>query len=408
MLVQDLSTDREGNAYICGLFLDTVDFDPSSNVHNLIVNRPKNNADGFLAKYDKNGNFSWVRSVEGVGNSQSNTHNFGRGITISRFGRIYLTGHLMDSVEIKSPLNNYTKVSKGYSDTYIAAFDKEGNCEWVKTVGGKGAETRGIGIGVDYMGSVYATGFFGTTLDSIDFDPGAGEFKLINQSSYSSGFLRGIYTDGFLLKLACNDTSIYHLDTNIECGNSIIFNKEIYTSEGTYYHYFANQHGCDSMVILNLTIHPIEKPIITIDTLILGVIGRYASYQWILDNELISGATDSTYTVIKNGNYQVIVANENGCSDTSDIYPVTNYTSIEGNHVLANQIQVYPNPSQNIVNIDAPISVTISLSGIDGKIIFESAKTKAISIKDLSPGIYFLHIYDNNHRLIKVEKVSKQ
>src|SRR5690606_35317497 len=93
------------------------------------------------------------------------------------------------------------------------------------------------------------------------------------------------------------------------------------------------------------------EPVINVDGFELSTPIPYNSYQWMLNGETINGATQSRYIVQENGDYQVIVSNERGCVDTSDIYPVNN-ASIEFND-LARLIQIWPNPTHDMVFVQA-------------------------------------------------------
>jgi hypothetical protein len=47
------------------------------------------------------------------------------------------------------------------------------------------------------------------------------------------------------------------------------------------------------------------------------------SYQWMVNNGNIGGATNDVYTATTGGNYQVIVEDSTGCRDTSAVFTVT-------------------------------------------------------------------------------------
>ncbi len=153
-----------------------------------------------------------------------------------------------------------------------------------------------------------------------------------------------------------------------------------------------------------------EKPVINVDSFKLGVVTSYPAYQWMKDDSLIPGETDSTYAVKANGNYRVIVTNEYGCKDTSDVYTVRNYTTgIDDLARLKSQIQVYPNPSADIVYIQAPVQMGLVLTDLQGRMLqrAEMQGTHTMSLKDLSDGVYLLHLRDKEGALIKTVKVVK-
>ncbi len=78
------------------------------------------------------------------------------------------------------------------------------------------------------------------------------------------------------------------------------------------------------------------------------------------------------------------------------------------------EINIYPNPAQNIVNIEIISQKTkyfnIEIYTIQGKLIFmKQYKTSPLSIdiSDLSNGIYMLKIKDENGNVIKNDKIVK-
>ena len=139
----------------------------------------------------------------------------------------------------------------------------------------------------------------------------------------------------------------------------------------------------------------------------MGTTVRYASYQWLLNGNIIPSATDSTYTVTQNGTYQVIVTDTSGCIDTSDVYTVNNYTGILDVGKIAKAIIVRPNPSADMMYIQSPVKVNVFLTTMDGRVIRHINNARSISLHDLVPGLYLLRITGQDNMLIKVEKIIK-
>ncbi|MCY1536323.1 hypothetical protein D9M68_717770 [compost metagenome] len=161
-------------------------------------------------------------------------------------------------------------------------------------------------------------------------------------------------------------------------------------------------------MILDLTVNHILEPFITINNYELGVTSTYDTYQWLRNDLPVAGATQSTYTVSLNGDYKVIAGLANGCSDTSEVYTVTNATAINEVDHIAKQIQVYPNPVQDVVYIKSPVAVKTSVVSVQGVVLATQQQAGKISVKHLAVGIYFLQVFDAKGRLIKVEKIVKQ
>ncbi len=379
--------DGSGNVYVTGVFYsDTADFNPGGSGGKLIS---AGDQDGFLARYDAGGNYLWAKNIGGSG------RDWGYGIAMDGSDNVCVTGTFSGTADFNPGGSGGELMSAGGQDVFLARYDTGGSYLWAKNMGGIGGD-EGWGVAVDGSGNVYGTGRFS---DTADFNPGGSNGMLKTAGS----------ADVFVVKFACSDTSSSYLTASLPCGESYTLNDSVYTATGTYTQIFPNISGCDSTVILDLTILPLDKPVITTDSFTLGTTGTYDTYQWLLNGEPIAGATDSTYTVTENGDYQVVVTNENGCSETSDVYTVTNYTGIEDIPALANQIRVYPNPATDIVHIYSPVKVNVALTDMAGKLIREvEADSRSLSLEGLAEGVYLLRIADKDGLLIKTEKIIKR
>lgn len=257
-------------------------------------------------------------------------------------------------------------------------------------MGGNGSDF-GYGLTTS-SGNIYTTGYFSATAD---FDPDAGTADLISIGD----------KDGFIQKLSCADTNSVLLE--IEACALYHFDGADFDTSGVYTWKKINTSGCDSIVQLQLTVHHIEEPVITINTFELGTAIAYTSYQWIKNGAPIAGATQSTYQVHENAAYQVAVTDANGCTDTSAIYTVTN-TSVDGVAAWSDYIFLYPNPATNKITIKSPFPVQSVLTGIDGRELSELTISNSISIAHLPAGIYLLRIMDQDNHLLTVKKITKE
>ena len=159
-----MAVDSSGNAYFTGF----------------VTNGPENE-DGFLNKWDVNGNPIWATSVAGPASDANHD------LALDGDGNVYVAGAFSDTVEFDpgNPAGNLT--SAGLTDIFIIKYDGDGNFIWVKGVGGTSGD-GGYGIAVDENGNIYLTGLYAGT---VDFDPGSGTSNLT-----SAGF-----GDIFVLKL---------------------------------------------------------------------------------------------------------------------------------------------------------------------------------------------------------------
>jgi hypothetical protein len=123
------------------------------------------------------------------------------------------------------------------------------------------------------------------------------------------------------------------VDTAI-CSPSILtIGTQQFAATGNYQVRFTNSFGCDSMVFIRLTVY--NNPVAFINPL--GVtafctgdsvvlrsnIGSGLTFRWLLNGNIIPGATSNTLTARDSGQYQVVVSFGNSCLDTSAILSVT-------------------------------------------------------------------------------------
>ncbi len=387
----DVAVDKDGNAYVTGFFFSsTAEFNPGGSSHTL---KNAGGSDLFLAKFDTGGNLLWAENMGG------DDVEYCYGIAIDKSNNVYLTGYFFSKKADFNPNGGGTLTNSNTdnTDVFLAKYNGEGNFLWAKSMGGNTGDDMGWGVVADGSGNAYVAGtFFSKTAD---FNPG-GSGGMLTTTENSS--------DVFLVKFSCSDTSSSYIPVSLPCGETYTLNDSVYTATGIYTLVFPNTSGCDSTVTLDLIIAPLDQPIIKTDSFTLSVSGTYAVYQWLKDGIPVDGANDSIYAVTANGNYQVVVTNEHGCSDTSDIYPVTNYpTGIDDAYKSAGQIKIYPNPASAMIYIQSLVEVTVQITDISGKVIKEYANATSAYIGELSKGVYLLHISDRSGVLLKVEKMIK-
>lgn len=140
-----ISTDNYGNCYVTGWFGGTAMFSTTQITSTGIYGYE----DIFIAKYDINGNFQWVRKA---GGSYSD---YGIRISTDNFGNSYLTGQFRWS----ATFGTTQFISNGDFDIFIAKYDPNGILLWVKQAGGE-YEDIGYDVSEDNFGNCYITGQF--------------------------------------------------------------------------------------------------------------------------------------------------------------------------------------------------------------------------------------------------------
>lgn len=187
-------------------------------------------------------------------------------------------------------------------------------------------------------------------------------------------------------------------DVHAACNSYTWIDGNTYTSSNnTATHTLTNAAGCDSVVTLDLTINTVDNTITdNSPTLTANAVG--ATYQWLDCNDgysIINGETEQSFTTSNNGNYAVIVT-ENNCTDTSQCLTVSNVGLPKSQY--GEKISVFPNPTSGFINIDLGVyteSVSVVITNSLGQEVLRMNKvnTQEISFDfNSEPGTYHLKV----------------
>jgi ELWxxDGT repeat protein len=179
------------------------------------------------------------------------------------------------------------------------------------------------------------------------------------------------------------------------------FNGQHYTQSGLYEIITTATNGCDSTIFLNLTIIEVDTNVVQ-GSEILTASATGATYTWVDCNNGFSeipGETGQSFSPYITGSYAVVVS-QNGCSDTSGCH----YVIVSGIKLAEeNQFNVFPNPTDNILNVTLPVEsdeTIITIRSIQGRNIYTtgnfSGKGIAISVADYEAGTYIIEINNSN------------
>lgn len=449
--------DPFGGVYTWGSFTETFNFELGSGpgVYRKTPATGSLRYNAFVARYDDQHRFHWV-------NTWPSSRSYATAFALDPSGNPALAARFLDSIRITDRNGDVDTFLVSFESSAMAKYDTAGNALWAQKVNLNTAEDRTLsvnGIASDAFGNIYAAGtangrfnFSGITYQTYDHgfiqkinttgsqewlmrfgtSPFLASQQLNNyavhidsaNNLYTAGLLRRYAADlspldtathmmtpagsynNFVAKYLCKDTasSVHQVAS---CG-PYLFNGETYTASGVYRKRYWSAGGCDSIVTLELTVNTIDEPFITVNNFELGVTSNYDTYQWLLNNVPITGATGSTYQVGTNGDYTVVVGLANGCTDTSEVYTVSNVTSIDELDRIGRATSIFPNPAKDLLHIKAPVAVQVTVSSVEGRLLRSAVSTTTLSLKDLDAGIYLISISDKEGRLIKVEKIAKQ
>ena len=121
-----------------------------------------------------------------------------------------------------------------------------------------------------------------------------------------------------------------------------------YNQNGTYSNVLTSANGCDSTIITNLTVITQITSFIAQsgNNLLVNALGGNTpySYQW------NTSETTQTITPLTNGDYWVIITDMNSCESDTAFFTVEWVTTSIA-EININNLNVYPNPSNDIFNI---------------------------------------------------------
>jgi len=202
--------------------------------------------------------------------------------------------------------------------------------------------------------------------------------------------------------------SIYSITnySSICFGDSILVGNNIYNQSGIYSDYFISSNGCDSIITTNLTVYSeVVSSLSQNGNNILAVVlsgNPPYSYEWSTGE--ISSSNEETPS--ENGIYWVIITDDDGCvSDTSFIN--VDWISTFTTDLNLDQLNIYPNPSKDVFNLDfiSLINQNLKLKIISsiGEIIFEE---KINNLQGLYRTSFVLTNYNKSIYLLEIQTES--
>ncbi len=121
----DFDLTENGEAYIVGHFVGTIDFDPGPGEAN---KTSSGGQDMFILSLNPSGNFNWVKIIGGSGRDSA------RNIKIGKY-RIYLFGLFSGTVDFDLGPSELNLSSDGPDDRVLFAYDFAGNLIYAKEFG---------------------------------------------------------------------------------------------------------------------------------------------------------------------------------------------------------------------------------------------------------------------------------
>ncbi len=175
-----LAINSANDIYLAGYFNYSVDFDFGPSINELT-----GQFDIFLAKYDKDGNHSWVFKIGA--NGQEYTH----GLGFDKDQNILVYGRFQQTVDFDPGNNTSELTSSSNHDLFLAKYTTSGDFMWVKQFSGPGSK-YGQGLTTDAANNIYIAGALSQSMDA---DPSGNTVNIT--STGTSPFIVKLDETGF-------------------------------------------------------------------------------------------------------------------------------------------------------------------------------------------------------------------
>jgi hypothetical protein len=176
-------------------------------------------------------------------------------------------------------------------------------------------------------------------------------------------------------------------------------------SAGNYYVSVSDNNNCTA-VSNHISISAYPSPSLSIsvsgDTL---TAYDAEAYQWLLNGQALSGATDSVLIAPESGMYSVTVRDTNGCYATSN--PQTITVNGVNDLTIDDEVSVYPNPLQSgswrLAVSDRLIGAVVEIFDNEGRMVFSSRITGSITVMnpEVADGVYLMRITSGYGNIIR-------
>lgn len=422
----DMSFDDSLNLYVTGRYGTVSDFDPGPSSALLY---PTAQFNGFVAKYDRNGNFLWVKDLGLIIPSS---------VVYKDTSSLIITGSFTGTVNLNPGSSQFQFTSTFLPDALIFKLNSNGVHRWSRAIGSTGND-RAVSVGTNSQKETFVLGEYQF---SPDFDPGCDTLSLASCQHINPFFLKivdcselyyvsdtvsacegppYIFPDGdssyvSTIHASCLSTfdgcdSIIVTDLTVNpvysfnqsatfCKGDVFVFPDGSTSSSPTVHisHLYSQNLCDSIIETTLFMDSVSADVIPVNNYYQATLFN-ATYQWLRCNgsgySVITGEVNQDFHPTENGSYAVVV-NLNDCSDTSNCFEV-GYIGIK-DYQSAFEVKIYPNPTSKYLNIDAVLeNYEILIYNSVGQEILNTLGTghTRIDVSNFKTGLYFVRIMLN-------------
>lgn len=416
--VNNLVIDGD-NLYVTGQFIGTVDFDGTEET--LEINSTLDKYDGFLAKYNLDGELNWVFRIGGVDDDIANE------VAVDGEGNIIVTGTFQGTGDFWGQLLDAADGTMiGWpkeGDAFVAKYNSESDLIWAKSIVGDNEFNGGYSntvnaLAIDGNNNIYITGLI---YGEGDFDMNEDENILETYADYDSYFAK--YTsDGELewVNTTAPKVTGYNLDMAIDANNDIYLTGHFGYSAGEPYEADFDFNTDSIFALQSLGNNDIY-------------IAKYhddAELAWAY--KIGGSGYDYATAIAIDKEYNICVGGWFYYSDDFDANPDSNfiwlpytYPSYGDNCWVGKYKQddisipdaiseidnassgflVYPNPAKDYINLlshnYAFDNTQIEVLNVQGYVLKTFSASENISVSDLAQGVYIIRAGEHSSKFFK-------
>jgi hypothetical protein len=380
----DISSDSNGNIYTIGEYsADSISFDNLTPITYLGADATSgiHYPDIYIVKMDSLGSAIWIKGIHGDFNKNANS------IIASSAGSAYISGRAGSGTMIAGP--NHISFN---GDSYIAKYNSLGTEKWVKKATCGYSENYFEDLTLDNKGHIFGNGQFQV---QIDFGTGTASQLTSSSSGYASDlFIVKFDTTGtdIWAKQAASNNTIYSagrgMGITIDTAGKNIF--------------MIGQSWVDAKFnpLPSLTFTTDEPYLVKLDTNGQGLC-QIKLPQFDLVEDLTIDQNGNVYVIGKGldqNDYIRITKIRNNCTlSWSDSIKQRVFTYPVGltKTGLTSSLDIYPNPTNNLLNINFTgnySTIESTIFDITGKIVLSNNNKRTIDVSKLNTGIYYIKV----------------
>jgi len=362
----------------------------------LQINGVKVNSARYIACFDKDGNFQWIKE------GKKDFVSFNGRPVIDREDNIYLGTTSSTTDTFQSYVYPFGGMSTG---PLVVKLDKNGNLIWAHASRSIGAASFGIGdVALRNSGEVVFQAKVGGNLkwynekDSLIIP--TGYHSILSRFNTQTGKLLGMEmpaSTGQVTPTVLVSDARNNIFAGGEFTASMTINGNTVNNvggESDFYVYKYGYNNCNCTNIPEPNFNMVRDANNKVTFTYTGSTG-ISSYKWDFDDGDTSSSASPVHTYTKTGAITACVTVRNSCGDNT--YCKSFYlfsTGVEGVVETNNNIKVYPNPANDAVHIEGIAAGTgIQIFDVTGRQVYQSASTStnaSINISSLSAGSYVL------------------